>query len=403
MIERTDRFNVLVKEKIRRPLIKIIAGDTVISGNDIFSAEIKREAPFHIGGTEYKKARVVLKKESLGELLNTKFKAQIHIGFEDIKGQEYVNTGWYCARKWNIDGYINKAEVELWGLTNELEEGPLPDLPVYEKMNLNAFASILLPGAVFNGLDDRLDYAFLYDDTKNKVYSDIAKAMNAILTYEDRPVFKSYSTNREESDSISQQDIYSLTGGLNGARSYEKAYISLSVPYKSDRKQLTRLSDRILPGYAENCKIGDIKFTRPSQAKQVIFKGETWAQTGDYKLSSRRFNMLVSNNGPDMLYDLSVNGYDFLITVISDVPEETKIESIFEYTNCYIQNKSLKDNIDTGLLTDKRFSLKYPGNPAYEPGDIIHIEGLGKCMVTITGTEFKKGLTGSLEGVVLDG
>jgi hypothetical protein len=276
------------------------------------------------------------------------------------------------------------------------------DLPVYEKMRLSVFAGILLPGAVFNGLDDTLDCAFLYVDTKKQVYSDIAKAMNAILTYEDYPIFKSYSTDREVSDNIAKEDIYALTGGLNGARSYEKAYISLSIPYKSDRKQLSRVSDRVLPGYTADYKIGDINFTRPSQAQQIIFKGETWAQTGDYRLSSRRFNMRATNNGPDMLFDLTVNGYDYLITVISDLPENTERESVFEYTNCYIQNKSLKDNIDTRLLTAKRFSLKYIGNPTYEPGDIIYIEGLGKCMITVTGLEFKNGLTGNLEVVVLD-
>lgn len=384
-------FLSAAKAPARQPCVKVVIGSLTLYNKDLVSLKVRTEAEKHIGAVEYKTASMEVYKDKVESIIDTAVSADIHIGFIVGGAEEYADLGTFYANSWKVNESRNTVSIELWGKTNTLVSETLPDMPVAENTTIQAFASSLVPEAVFNCLNGNLKYGYLSGKDKREVITDIARSMNALLKYESAPVFTSYASAGAV-DILPEASYYSLSGGANGARAYKDVRISVSSPYKTEVKEIARLEDVTPP-------VGSVAFKQPVQVVQVILKGFSGIEVVSFRLSNQSLSMDVSGNSSGDIY---IYGHEYDFTKLSDSAPETQ-SGVLDYQNPYIQDHALAEAINTSLLTGKQFLLNYTGNPAYETGDTVQLETLSRAVITLHELTFSGGLKGHIEGVLLDG
>ena len=175
---------------------------------------------------------------------------------------------------------------------------------------------------------------------------------------------------------------------------YDRVVISLFFPSSSQQKSLGKLNVT-LPASTPNYNIGTVEFGQTKIPQVCHFDKKI--KIADYSLGSDKCTLILDN---ESLLAENVNleffGLDVNEATLSGTATDSNCKNV---TNLYIQSPTVYDH---RIYLNPSCRIKYRGNPLYEVGDTIDIDG-DRILILEHILNFNGALKGTMKGVVING
>lgn len=175
---------------------------------------------------------------------------------------------------------------------------------------------------------------------------------------------------------------------------YNQVLLPIFYPNDAEYIKLGSLSST-LPGNVLDYSIGNISFKNLSIPQCIHFDKEVRIQGFD--LAGDKCNIRVNN--PNLFTtdcNIELFGSDLSTLSVTQDSSDDKFKII---NNQYIQSPTVYDK---RIYLNKDTNIKYRGNPLYEVGDTVDIEG-DKVLILEHSLSYNGALSGTMKGVVING
>lgn len=204
---------------------------------------------------------------------------------------------------------------------------------------------------------------------------------------------KTFKTSPTYHDIIKYEDLlldFSVDDDLT--TTYKDVVVSLYYPSTGDLKRACEVGLTIPANYP-NYTTGKISYEKGVIPQLFSFDGKVTIE--DYFLYDDGCRLTFNNS--DLLtkqYKMTLDGYGLQDTLLT---EETDSNNVKVIVNKYIQSPVA---YDLRIYKNKSCTISYRGNPAYEVGDTLLVDGK-KVLVTGHTLEYTGALKGTLKGVLM--
>jgi hypothetical protein len=427
MLNYTGNFNTEIKNTLGRRVdieIKFIKNDTeyTLTSDDLQEFSYQAQTEKELGGVEKKVANIRFMNNENTSLLQKGDGITIYFLTSPTSKCKFCKL-YIKERKTDTKGLI--ISVEAVDLITYLNDKDLPIIPLQKDIFLSQYMQSLfnaigvnhsISGAITN---PKLRFAYLKSAKILSTLTEMAVASNSIIrhkvtkdkrfvtipvqiptffnevktTYDDIINIKPFKAS-EPVDELTFNDLLkdiSITDSDNNT--YDQVLIPIFYPNDRQYNKLGSLASTI-PGGVSNYSIGNISFKNLSIPQLVHFDNEV--RIYDFDFSGDKCNIKVNN--PNLFAidcNIDIFGSDLsTLTVVQNSSDE-RVKII---NNQYIQSPAVYDK---QIYYSKDIDIKYRGNPLYEVGDTVIVDG-NTVLIREHSLTYNGALSGSIKGVVVN-
>lgn len=402
MLTASEGFKQANKANVRECLAKLVLEyDTPVTlyRDSIQSVSTVQEAKKEIGSLQDDVITVKLLRTALtDDQFNKKIKAEIFIGFVVNDDEEYVSLGTFKTSDWKRDDYTITIEF-----ISDIENKKIDTLTIMHNALLSAFIQksvsdmLGLPIAIGTGIvDSTLSDAYLYYKTVKEQLQAFAIATNGLIRSRNglELVPFRFSEPVDTLDEGPGQLILNKDGN--------------NIDYLMDKKRVSVIRRRFLKEddtcifSMSNVLVTDeaipieFNYSSPSILSYISFQKYSYWSSMRYGLWGGSISLHSGYVGENARVSMSIYGSRILCNEIDSKDDE----NVTYISNPYIQNRDQVNHINTDIYKGSNYSLRYRGNPLYQVGDTLNIEGVGKMLITKHTLQYNGSLSGTIEGVL---
>lgn len=425
MLQYTGNFNTAIKEQVRQVDVALAFLD---ANNEVFYLESSDLQELNYASTGKKELGCIVRK-----VIDAKF--MVNEKTQQIKKGDFFNLFYLCGEgKCKADiFYISQLKtsknkstitIEAVDLLTYNQDNPTSSMPIMKNTSLETYMKEVFEHTGYGYkigdiVNPRLSLGYPKSLKLADTLEEIAIASHSMISFRSVDNFKvtlpfflphyfdEYKIStvakidckpfkfNEPCDSIGEDDmILEFTVDQDNSDMWNDVKVSLFFPGSTEQKSIGNLKATV-PSSVNNYNIGTVEFGSTVIPQIVKLSGRI--DIADYLIGSDRCTIKVNNNQAiAVAIEGEFLGLDINESTLSNGDTDSNCKQI---NNMYIQSSSV---YDTRIYKNPNASIKYRGNPAYEVGDTITVEGQ-KVLITEHKLTYNGGLKGTIKGVVLNG
>lgn len=398
------------KSSLRRIYAKAIfhyASNIEIAGELIRSITADNTAPISLGGIQDDVLTIELMKDSLtDDQFNKVVEVSIYIG-ADVNGAiEYVYLGKYVSNYWKKDEETGAITVEL---VNRISvDAIIPknivceaggELTSYmDSVVLETYGEYL--SVAGNVTLQYLGKSWLCYEKPYEQLGKMAEACNGLLINKDGFELIAYrkTTSIGTFRTGKDEELLRVTR-ISDYSDYKQQVSILKSNFNVTTLDKLASSNLTIKGEKQ---VIEIKTTGPIKVNYVII-GNGYAQFTGVTTGINWCNVEIYPMYAEGTYVAPIEVWGNKVQTILKDSKTVTDGSITYIENPYIQTTDNVGFLDTTIYEGVRYKLEYRGNPLYEVGDTISVDGIGDMLIYKRTLNFNGGLNGVLEAVLVDG
>lgn len=411
MITVTEAFLNAIKNDNRKCRGKVVlkySAPITLENEQIQSIEESSSAEISLGTVQNDDLTVkVMPNVLTDEQFNQEIDVEIYLGCDVANVPVYVPIGTYKTNGWDK----SKTGVITIRLTNKIE--PTAIIPknivaesgtfledYCEQLILDVFVENL---SVANGVISQiLNKSWLmYDDITTQLKK-MAEACNGLFRY---------TSQFELVPFKARTPVASLSIGPNE----ELLEVTRLSDYSKNKQQVSILKSEFSVTTMTKLASTNVSINNDGGTTKNINLQTGYPANVLYVLVGERGRLEGLVNGIStctvQVYGVYSEGnYSFPVEVwgsrVQSIVKDAKVStdgSVTYIENPYIQTTEHVAALDKQVYEGIRYRLKYRGNPCYQVGDTLAIEGIGNVLIYKRQLSYSGGLGGVLEGVLVSG
>lgn len=402
MITTTEAFKQAIKANVVKARARVVfnyATPLTIGQEKIININVMQRGEIALGCLQDDKINLELKADALtSEQYGQEVTVKVYLGCVVNSVNEFVCIGTFKPTRWQKSDYILSLELGSNIPTKNIAEILAAQNMLLSEYIVSAISKLMGETITIGSIvDGTLDSAYLYYRTIKEQLKAFAFATGGIIRYRENLELVPYKFGTSVATYKEGPNEMILDKSGNSTD-----LVTTKTNYRLVRSVFTKEEDTTLYS-ATNVRTTEeyipyeFSFNSPGLVKYFNFKKYSYFSALKYGLFGGSISLGSGYGGVTIYIDFSIIGTKILSTAIATVDD-----TITYLSNPYIQASSQVNAHSLDIYNGEKYSFKGRIDPSLQIGDTITIYDVGDMLVTSLNYKFDGGLTGTIEGILIE-